>query len=442
MNGEKLSFDDALPLFAHHIVHSLGTDALEKGRFIRDVFGRLAFVGRGEKDYFRSAQSDLPTALHPFLMNGGKIGDVICVTSDDDMAARLLSDPYLSIRVIHQKTEYRINLIDRRLAGEDWLVLSDVEPPVAPKRFAFYSIKGGVGRSTALCVAAAELARRGQRVLAIDLDLEAPGLGSLLIKEDRVPDYGVVDWFVAAGLGVHEDMDSSLKDFIGESVFTTGDGFVDVVPAGGKKTLDNAADYLGKLARVYTPGAAKGEFVGKSFTAKAAAFLQRLEANKSYDTVLIDVRAGLHETSAASVLGLGAEVLMFATDSAQNFDDYRYLFGHLNRLVETDPSKAVFRERLKMVQGKAPPSAADRQGFAEGCWSLWLERLYDEVDENAPDAFSFDLDNEDAPHYPLHVIGSDTYANFDPRKRPGLLDANFYNAFFGAFVEYFSDGQI
>ncbi|HRJ60110.1 MAG TPA: AAA family ATPase [Azospirillaceae bacterium] len=439
MNGEKLSFDDALPLFAHHIVHSLGADALENGRFIRDVFGRLAYVGRGEKDYFRSAQSDLPIALHPFLMNGGKTGDVICVTSDDDMAARLLNDPYLSVRVTRQGTEYRINLIDRRLAGEDWLVLSDIEPPVAPKRFAFYSIKGGVGRSTALCVAAAELARRGQRVLAVDFDLEAPGLGSLLRKEDKVPDYGVVDWFVAAGLGMHDDM--LLDDLIGESVFTTGDGFVDVVSAGGKKTLENAGDYLGKLARVYTPGAAKGEFVGRSFTAKAAAFLQRLEANKSYDTVLIDVRAGLHETSAASVLGLGAEVLMFAADSAQNFDDYRYLFGHLSRLVETDPSKAAFRERLKMVQGKAPPLERDRKPFTDACWGLWLNGLYDVADADAPDAFSFDLDNEEAPHYPLYVIGTDVYSRFDPRKNPELLDTNFYNAFFGAFVDYFSDGQ-
>jgi cellulose biosynthesis protein BcsQ len=434
MIGKKLTFDDALPFFAHHIAASLGGDALENGRFIRDVFGRLAYVGRGEKDRFRSAQTGLPTALHPFLINSGKANDVICVENDDDMAARLLQDPYLSVRVTHQGTEYRVNLIDRRLAGEDWLLLSDPEPPTSPKRFAFYSIKGGVGRSTALCVAAAELARRGQRVLAVDLDLEAPGLGSLLLKEDRVPDYGVVDWFVAAGLDVHDDL--LLDDLIGESVFTTGDGFVDVVPAGGKKTLENAGDYLGKLARVYTPGAAKGEFVSRSFTAKAAAFLQRLEANKPYDTVLIDVRAGLHETSAASVLGLGAEVLMFATDSAQNFDDYRYLFGHLNRLAETDRDKATFRERLKMLQGKAPPSAADRQEFTEACWSLWLDGLYDEADGDAPDAFSFDLDNEDAPHYPLYVIGTEMYGNFDPRKRPELLDANFYNAFFGAFVAY------
>jgi MinD-like ATPase involved in chromosome partitioning or flagellar assembly len=42
----------------------------------------------------------------------------------------------------------------------------------------FYSFKGGVGRSRALANVAYQLARRGKRVLCIDLDLEAPGLAS------------------------------------------------------------------------------------------------------------------------------------------------------------------------------------------------------------------------------------------------------------------------
>ena len=44
------------------------------------------------------------------------------------------------------------------------------------KIIAFYSFKGGVGRSLALANTAAALAQRGHSVLVIDLDLEAPGL--------------------------------------------------------------------------------------------------------------------------------------------------------------------------------------------------------------------------------------------------------------------------
>src|SRR5262245_10026130 len=40
----------------------------------------------------------------------------------------------------------------------------------------FYSYKGGVGRTMAMSNIAVLLARRGMKVLAVDWDLEAPGL--------------------------------------------------------------------------------------------------------------------------------------------------------------------------------------------------------------------------------------------------------------------------
>src|SRR5271168_2494145 len=40
----------------------------------------------------------------------------------------------------------------------------------------FYSFKGGVGRTMALVNVAAELVRRGRKVLVVDFDLQAPGL--------------------------------------------------------------------------------------------------------------------------------------------------------------------------------------------------------------------------------------------------------------------------
>lgn len=44
-------------------------------------------------------------------------------------------------------------------------------------RVTFYSYKGGVGRTLALLNVAAALAAHGRKVLAVDLDLEAPGFG-------------------------------------------------------------------------------------------------------------------------------------------------------------------------------------------------------------------------------------------------------------------------
>src|SRR5688572_3311130 len=49
-----------------------------------------------------------------------------------------------------------------------------------PAIVAFYGFRGGAGRTMALGHVAAGLARRGLGVAAIDLDLEAPGLNSVL----------------------------------------------------------------------------------------------------------------------------------------------------------------------------------------------------------------------------------------------------------------------
>ncbi|WP_219667949.1 tyrosine-protein kinase family protein [Streptomyces bambusae] len=58
----------------------------------------------------------------------------------------------------------------------------------------FYSLKGGVGRSTALAAVARKLSgEHGLKVVCIDMDLEAPGLDTLFGIEDRVePDQGAV----------------------------------------------------------------------------------------------------------------------------------------------------------------------------------------------------------------------------------------------------------
>ncbi len=50
----------------------------------------------------------------------------------------------------------------------------------------FYSWKGGVGRTMALANTAVQLARKGNRVLVVDWDLEAPGLSKYFEgKEDQ-----------------------------------------------------------------------------------------------------------------------------------------------------------------------------------------------------------------------------------------------------------------
>ena len=58
----------------------------------------------------------------------------------------------------------------------------------------FYSFKGGVGRTMALVNAAVELAQRGRKVLAVDFDLEAPGLDTFDILGAAQDRLGIVDF--------------------------------------------------------------------------------------------------------------------------------------------------------------------------------------------------------------------------------------------------------
>ncbi|NJL82145.1 MAG: CpsD/CapB family tyrosine-protein kinase [Chloroflexaceae bacterium] len=66
----------------------------------------------------------------------------------------------------------------------------DLERPIVAT---FYSLRGGVGRSTSLAYTARILANRGRSVICVDMDLEAPGLAALFGKENEIKnDQGLI----------------------------------------------------------------------------------------------------------------------------------------------------------------------------------------------------------------------------------------------------------
>lgn len=85
-------------------------------------------------------------------------------------------------------------VVDRLVSETDWASISE-ESTGAP-RVVFFSIKGGVGRSTALAATAWALAQAGKREPVLDLDLESPGQSTALLPAARQPVYGITDWLV------------------------------------------------------------------------------------------------------------------------------------------------------------------------------------------------------------------------------------------------------
>ena len=105
----------------------------------------------------------------------------------------------------------------------------------------FYSFKGGVGRTMALVNAAVELATRGRRVLAVDFDLEAPGLDTFDVLRPRKKIPGIIEF-------VLEYLDSgrapAIEEFIGEAP-GAGDGRLWVMPSGARQSM-----YATNLCRI------------------------------------------------------------------------------------------------------------------------------------------------------------------------------------------------
>jgi hypothetical protein len=94
----------------------------------------------------------------------------------------------------------------------DVLFASDLDQDLPlPLAVSFYSLRGGVGRSTALAYTARILAAEGRKVVCVDMDLEAPGLSVLFGAEEEIPHrHGVVDLLVRLDQDEEPDFSSYL----------------------------------------------------------------------------------------------------------------------------------------------------------------------------------------------------------------------------------------
>jgi Mrp family chromosome partitioning ATPase len=167
-------FDDSLPVAASVIRDQFGEDILARAVFVRDATGKLSVVLDEviEEPHIERSEAALRAALGTYARSDRLLAD-----KSGFGVARLLDEAKDALYV--PVNGDRVRVIERRIVGVDWLRPPSLVAGSVP-RVVFGSLKGGVGRSTALCVMAAHLSRRGLRVLCVDFDLEAPGIGSML----------------------------------------------------------------------------------------------------------------------------------------------------------------------------------------------------------------------------------------------------------------------
>lgn len=327
--------------------------------------------------------------------------------------------------------EIMVRLLDRQVIGQDWLRTRRFNEQGHPPRVVFYGLKGGVGRSTALAMLAYRLAREGKHVLLIDFDLESPGLSGLLLPQDRVATYGLVDWFVEDAVGQGDDV---LSDMVSLSPLSDQtQGSIRIAAAMGQ----GETAYLSKLARAYadTPS----QTGPQTFADRMVRITQRLEQQEQPDIVLLDSRAGLHDVAAVAISSLASVALLFATDAQQNWQGYRQLFNHWHQRPEV---LRQVRNRIVMVQALFPENDQVERAsrFVQNAWDVFSELIYDALEPDAEtpaDAFSFDLHNEDGPHFPMRVRWNARFQEFDPLqgRSAGGVDDTDIDLAFGPFVQ-------
>jgi len=254
-----------------------------------------------------------------------------------------------------------------------WPLNDPANPPV----IAFYSFKGGVGRTTALAATALHLARAERSVVVLDLDLEAPGAGSLILGNIAPPDDGIVDYLLEMEL--------------------TGQRPPTLIPYVALQS-DNALVANGKPVRVMSAGQLNRAFVEKiarldfeSYLRKEqnplAVLLDHIRAEYKPDFVLLDVRSGLHDLGGLSLNGLSHLDVIFGLDTEQSWAGLATVLAILGA---TTPRREVL-----LAHAMVTPARFDReanQRFRLRSFDLFQKHYYAEDEDMS------DIADEDAPY--------------------------------------------
>jgi hypothetical protein len=227
----------------------------------------------------------------------------------------------------------------------------------------FYSYKGGTGRSMGLANTAWILASQGLRVLAVDWDLEAPGLHRFfhpfLPDRDLRSSPGLIDlvWEFATAAadpvapqepGWHERLAVIEPYAMSVEHRFPGKGTIDLVPAGRQDHLYSSLVTSFDWNNFY-------EGLG------GGGFLEALKRNvrERYDYVLIDSRTGLSDTAGICTVQLPDILVNCFTMSTQAIDGAAAVAASVDRQRRGDQLR-MFPVPMRVEDGEHDKLEASR----------------------------------------------------------------------------------
>jgi cellulose biosynthesis protein BcsQ len=273
--------------------------------------------------------------------------------------------------------------------------------PRTPAIVSFYSFKGGVGRTTSLGVVARQLAREGNHVVAIDLDLEAPGLGRFF---DVTTERGVLDLLSEhAATGTIDLEDPTLYS----ATLQEGNGQLTIFPVGAMDW-----SYLERLACLdYAPRAnAEPSAVETALRALLDGIKRHVKPTPNY--IFLDARAGLHDLGGLSLHALAHVDVLVGRASRATLDGFNLVLEALTRRRREEHLRVVVVQTFVPLPVTSEEHARIRDEWAvslhESFEGTLYERIYTQRGDDLPEA-----SDDNAMHYPWVIPQYDSIARVD-----------------------------
>jgi WD40 repeat protein/MinD-like ATPase involved in chromosome partitioning or flagellar assembly len=230
----------------------------------------------------------------------------------------------------------------------------------------FYSYKGGTGRSMHLANVAWILASNGQRVLAVDWDLEAPGLHRyfrpFLVDKELVATDGLIDmmWdFADAAMtpvpeaeraqGWHDDYADLLRCTAAVRWHWPGAGRLDLLPAGRQTPMYSRRVNSFNWQNFY-------DRLGGGVFLESVKDRMRAE----YDYILIDSRTGVSDTAGICTVQMPDALVLCFTANNQSIEGCASIARSVREQWEADPQRGADRRRILPLLTRVDVSEKDK----------------------------------------------------------------------------------
>jgi WD40 repeat protein/cellulose biosynthesis protein BcsQ len=279
--------------------------------------------------------------------------------------------------------------------------------------YTFYSFKGGVGRSMALANVAVLLARWGKRVLAVDFDLEAPGLDKYFAE--YIPDGG--DRRDVPGL---VDL---VTEFLARRKATWRDHLIHVTIPGGASIDFLAAgradpSYVSRLSAIDWHELFEEHRFGDVLED------MRSEWIAAYDFVLVDSRTGFTDTGGICTIHLPDVLVALFTANHQNLEGMREVMRQARR----GHSALPFDRSPLLVLPVPARDETDNEYVLAGEWrTRFASELKGLFDDWAPQNQAIDklLDFVKLPYFPYWSFGERLPVLHEDASNPKTLAGSF-----------------